>query len=133
MSNSLLRGRPLHYRFDDEGNVVPCRNIIEWSIWSETHDRRVELTVIGNINISTVLLTHDHNYWGEGPPILFETMVWITVPDSGHNYGREWLDGQQRYSTIEEARQGHALLVEAVKERMAADFILEAYDADNEP
>ena len=53
--------------------------------------------------ISTVWLGLDHHY-GNGPPLIFETMVF--------DREGEWTDlDQRRYSTEEQARAGHAEMV----------------------
>lgn len=125
------------FTMDDQGRVAPCWDTMEWGEYMEHSDRKVALTTIGRVNISTVFLGLDHNHW-EGPPLIFETMIWVTVPEALDkygisNHGREWLDGQQRYSTLEEARQGHAAIEEGVKERLAAGWqpwLLEDKDAD---
>ena len=55
-----------------------------------------------------VFLGLDHQY-GEGPPVLFETMV----------FGGELDQEQVRYHTWEEAAAGHAAMVERVKAAQA--------------
>jgi len=65
----------------------------------------VALNNIGNVKISTVFLRIDHQY-GDGPPILFETMI----------FGGQYDDYQQRYSTWEEAASGHRVAVALVSE-----------------
>jgi hypothetical protein len=49
------------------------------------------------IHVSTVFLGINHNFRGEGPPIVFETMVF------GGAFDRQ----QRRYATWEEAEWGH--------------------------
>lgn len=52
-------------------------------------------------HVSTVFLGLNHNHFGKGDPILFETMV----------FGGP-LDGEQhRYCTYDEAERGHAEMV----------------------
>lgn len=60
---------------------------------------------IGDVEISTVWLGLDHNFNDEGPPLIFESMIF------GGNYDEE----QHRYSTWAEAEEGHKKLVEKVK------------------
>lgn len=77
--------------------------------------RRVEKTTIEEetgetIEVSTVLLMIDHNFLGEGPPIIFETMV----------FGGEMDEACWRYSTEEAARDGHETIVEALNGDKAA-------------
>lgn len=67
--------------------------------------RRVASTEVGLSWVSTVFLVHDHQY-GDGPPLLFETLVFEGV-----------LDGEcERYATWEEAERGHAEMVRRVRE-----------------
>lgn len=84
-----------HYILIDK---VPtrCNDLIKWTNWFETADRRVAKTDKDDISISTVFLGIDHSFGGN-KPLLFETMV----------FGGEYDEYQQRYSTWEEAEQGH--------------------------
>lgn len=54
--------------------------------------------------VSTVWLGLNHN-WGDGPPLIFETMVFSRVGG--------WSDDLyiERYSTIRQARDGHNRIV----------------------
>lgn len=57
-----------------------------------------------DVLVSTVWLGIDHQF-GDGPPLIFETMVF-----GGH------LDGEQdRYSTEREARDGHHVMCDRVR------------------
>lgn len=63
----------------------------------EYDDRRVAVTKENGWMVSTVFLGLDHQ-WGDGPPLIFETMI----------FDHPTLDGwQERYSTEDEARSGH--------------------------
>lgn len=84
------------YILDDAGNPVPCEDLDEWAKCYGKADRRVALDKRGDISVSTVFLGLDHN-WGEGPPLLYETMV----------FGGEHDRYEARYSTREEALKGH--------------------------
>lgn len=57
--------------------------------------------------VSTVFLSADHRM-GNGPPVLFETMVFDCPAQA-------WNDFQSRYCTVEEARAGHADIVERLR------------------
>jgi hypothetical protein len=77
---------------------------MEWGRFFQSADRRVASDEVGSARISTVFLGLDHSF-GDGPPLLFETMVF-----EGE------LDGEcERYSTWEEAEAGHSAMVERVK------------------
>ena len=78
---------------------VRCENVIEWGKWFETADRKVAKTENEGVQVSTVFLGSNHN-WGDGPPLLFETMI----------FGGKHDGDQERYSTREEAEAGHALM-----------------------
>ena len=83
--------------------AVPCSSD-EWVDWMEDHadDRHVGDTLIANeIRVSTVFLGLDHNIYGDGPPVLFETMIF--GKDDGGGLG----DYQERCSTWYEAEVLH--------------------------
>lgn len=82
--------------YDRKGNPI---TVEEWSeIWRKT-DRTVAKTTLSNgYRVSTVYLGLDHG-WGEGPPLIFETMVFG---------GEDWSEVDMlRYSTEEQALAGH--------------------------
>ena len=76
-------------------------NLMGWAIWFERADRRVALTEKGDVTVSTVFLGIDYSSDGK-KPLLFETMI----------FGGEHDQDQWRYSTWEEADEGHAKAVE---------------------
>lgn len=105
--------------FDIEGNPVefdlesPEGMEMMVKLWNKEY-RRVAQDYVGDIHVSTVFLPIDHG-WGEGPPILFETMVFGYGDDEEAIWeGREW---QWSYATKEEALVGHAKVLEAVRNR----------------
>lgn len=71
------------------------------SNWSE--DWIIARDTVGDAVVSTVFLGLDHQF-GDGPPLVFETMI----------FGGEHDQEQWRYSTIEEAREGHDRAVQIV-------------------
>ena len=79
-------------------------DLLKWALWIETADRHVRDTMQGDVRVSTVFLGLDHNFYDDGPPILFETMVFI-----GDGGGE-----MERYSTWAEAEEGHANMVAKV-------------------
>jgi len=81
----------------------PEHDLIVWATWFETADRSVAWTAQDDIVISTVFLGLDHRF-GDGPPQLFETMVFGGLED------RE-LD---RYATWDEAIEGHRAMVRKI-------------------
>lgn len=80
---------------------VPCDDIIKWGHMFESADRVVAKSDVGNgVRVSTVFLGLDHSY-GEGPPLLFETMIF-----GGVHAGYE-----ERCSTWDEAEKQHQIAV----------------------
>ena len=84
-------------------------NLFAWAAQFD-HDRRVaEDTLPDGTYISTVFLGLDHQF-GEGPPLIFETMVFSSEDDSNE------LD-VDRYSTETEAQAGHVVMVATWREQ----------------
>jgi hypothetical protein len=88
-----------------DGVPVLEPDLLTWAKWFEDGDkRRVALTEIGDVRISTVFLGIDHSFGG-GAPILFETMIFEGEHDQY----------QERYHTLEEAMIGHEKAVSLAK------------------
>ena len=63
------------------------------------------------IHVSTVFIGINHNFTGEGPPLVFETMV----------FGGAFDHQQRRYATWEEAEWGHVeILTEVIDSEKGA-------------
>lgn len=110
------------YILDEEGNVVPERDLFKWAAWFSDrpgvrivrrHERKAwsitfwkwTITFRKNIAVSTVFLGMDHGFarmFGDddAPPVLWETMIFGT---------RAYDDHQQRYSSLADALEGHHL------------------------
>lgn len=56
---------------------------MRWAHWYEKGRRIVKRSTIGPYMVSTVFLGVDHRFDGEGPPILWETMVFGEVTVCG--------------------------------------------------
>src|SRR5687768_5852202 len=93
--------KPMYYILEGK-EPKPCE-LMEWASSMSNIDGRVvnKTTLPDGTNISTVFLGLDHSY-GDGPPVLFETMI----------FGGEHDQEQWRYHTWDEAEKGHQ---EAVK------------------
>lgn len=89
----------------DGHKPVAIDDLLEWGKWFETANRTVSKTKINDVEISTVFLGLNHNF-GEGVPILFETMV----------FGGKLDQEMERYATWEEAEEGHERWVIKVKD-----------------
>ncbi len=82
---------------------VLVEDLLEWGRKFEVQDRVVGHDVVGDVRVSTVFLGLDHS-WGDGPPLLFETMV----------FGGEFDGEMERCSTWEEAEVQHAAMLRKV-------------------
>lgn len=60
---------------------------------------------IGQIKVSTVWLGLNHSRIGEGPPLIFETLI----------FGGEYDQEMYRYTTEDQALAGHEIAVDLVK------------------
>ncbi len=89
----------------DGHRVVLCTDLIEWAKKFERKNRRVGDDTKDNVRVSTVFLGLDHSF-GQGPPLLFETMV----------FGGEHHGDMDRYSTWEQAEKGHKAMCKKVFE-----------------
>ena len=90
-----------YYILDDDHNLIATDDVAIWGEWFGTADRHVALTEIDGIKVSTVCLGLDHNYSLDGPPMLFETMV----------FGGEHDEECWRCSTWDEAVAQHERVV----------------------
>lgn len=98
---------------------VICTDTLEWAKWLETADRHVKNEYVGNYWVSTVFLGIDHNFYG-GDPILFETMVFDHgrtehLDRFNQDYHPTIDDYSERYSSWEEAENGHNRIVKMVR------------------
>ena len=111
----LIEGRPIRPQFYilEHHTPVPLDDIVAWARWKvDSVAWRVARSQVADVEISTVFLGLDYNFTYQGPPMLFETMVFKRpgVGDVVHEYTR-------RYPTWDEAEAGHA---EVVTEVLAA-------------
>ena len=64
------------YILDEYHQVKPADDFLKWAEWFENRENRIVRQDEENgVRVSTVFLGIDHNWSGEGPPVLFETMV----------------------------------------------------------
>lgn len=93
--------RQLYYRLDENNIPIPC----SMEEWCGAHKRVGDDDITDKIRVSTIFLGLDHN-WADGPVILFETMI----------FGGKHDEYQERYSTWDEAVEGHKKAIELVKQ-----------------
>ena len=97
---------------EDRKTPIPVK-LLDWALsFEDPNWRRVGLTMIENQRVSTVFLGLDHRFMSEGPPILWETMI----------FGPWWGHGeyQERYTSWEDAVAGHE---RAMRRAMWVEFL----------
>lgn len=92
-----------HYVLNEQGEPELVESLLEWAARFDRQTRVIEQTTLPNgLFVSTVFLGLDHSF-GEGPPVLFETMVF------GGPENRTPIDDyQERYTSRHDALVGHA-------------------------
>lgn len=105
--------------FDKQGNPIDIATADR--LLGDHEYSRVALTEVTSgadtsvkWRISTVWLGTNHQ-WGDGPPLLFETMVF-----NGNSAADELME---RWSTEEEAKRGHAEIVTTVAATVTQDVV----------
>ena len=90
-----------HYILEGR-KTVSCDLMTLAKAMNNVANRRIERTQINDeVHVSTVFLGLDHSF-GEGPPLLFETMV----------FGGDMDQEEDRYTTYDQAEAGHKAMVE---------------------
>jgi hypothetical protein len=87
---------------EDGRTPVPCPCLLEWAEWLDTADRCVAWTGNASKYVSTVFLGLDHRHFGGGPPLVFETILFIDGRPTGE---------MERYSSWDDAETGHKCFV----------------------
>jgi hypothetical protein len=98
------------YRRDGTAYPDGQYGLFQWAKDQQNHQYKVvrQETLPNGYWVSTVWLGLNHNF-GEGPPLIFETMV--------TNPAGDWEDYQERYSTEQEAMEGHKRTVRRFSRR----------------
>lgn len=96
------------YILNAQGEPVSEPDLMTWGKWLETNrsTRIVNQEKVGQSTVSTVFLGLDHNFDTDGPPVLWETMV----------FGGKLNGEMERCSgSREQAEAMHQRMVERVK------------------
>ncbi len=96
--------------YDRQGHPITLARYA-WLIGYHTRTevyKRIALDDIGLYRVSTVWLGANHNWTGVGPPIIFETMVFLA------GSSEDW--GMHRYATEEQALAGHEAVCAEIRE-----------------
>ncbi len=86
---------------------VQVAGVNEW-MGNSNEDRNVRKDTFDDVLVSTVFLGIDHNFENEGPPLLFETMI----------FGGEHDQYQTRCSTWDEALIQHEEACKLVRNKL---------------
>ena len=96
------------------GEPVHTDDHLEWGVWFEStfkdDSRRVASTDVGHLNVSTVFLGLDHRFIGDGPPLLYETMIF----GADEEYCERW-------TTWQEAEAGHQQAVRVAELKLKGE------------
>ena len=95
------------YVLDAERRPVPV-DIETWGRFFEHEPNRIVgmTQITSEVEVSTVFLGLDHGLWRDGPPILFETMI----------FGGPLDQCQWRYVSWDDAEVGHQAAVRKARE-----------------
>lgn len=125
----------MHYILDQHKVVIPEPDAIKWAEWmngswygedAENHPRYVKKTDVGDMTVSTVFLGLDYNHFAQGDPIVFETMVFRAMKETGcqevvgfnghdETIGSLLWGDNRRYSLYAHAIAGHDETVEELQ------------------
>lgn len=95
----------------DENGEPKAVDILTWGKDFEMADRRVAVDMIGDLKVSTVFLGLDHNFSDEGPPVLWETMVFGLPGDE---------EIMLRYTSKTDALEGHKRTCDEMRGRISS-------------
>ncbi len=96
------------YVLDTNGNPVEIYDQKEWNQFFMHGDRTLRKDIVNDITVSTVFLGVDHNFLGDGDPILWETCIFMNDDHS---------EVVERYDNKAAAEKGHLHWCEQVATR----------------
>jgi hypothetical protein len=108
---------PYNPYFDRQGRQLP--DMGAWiKLVGEPDYKRIALTTVGRIHVSTIWTGMDMGWAEDGGPIIFETMTFARRKrDRRKPFAvNRWCE---RYATETEARKGHEKIVNAIRARGA--------------
>lgn len=96
--------------FDRQGRPITSQQFCELNKKDDYRHIGYDVLKWGGV-VSTVWLGVSYNFNLDGPPIIFESMVFSKAPsEKSGQFGRALY--QTRYSTLADAKAGHRKLVE---------------------
>ncbi len=106
--------------------ITTTNDTMAWARNFESRSAHIlKQETINGLFVSTVFLGIDHS-WGNGPSVLWETMIFGNADDERDQY-------QERYTSEEDALRGHALVVAAIERGGGFYDQLEAGDESDGP
>lgn len=105
--------RMRYWILDADGIPQPTDDVIKWGKFFESKERQIGYYERDGYWVSTVFLGIDHRFMQNGPPLLFETMVFDDVREEREfPPGRKYITNGnsmecERYSTKDDALIGH--------------------------
>lgn len=115
--------------YDKEGR--PLDQMSAWQLLEDWDYKRVDSTDVGPYWVSTVWLGLDHRFAGDGPPLIFETMVFLKGErDDPEHVGLQDID-VVRYSSLQQAQEGHQAMVLLVEATLDEEPPSEPSQAEN--
>lgn len=113
--------RLTHITFFDIGFDIYCDwdgkpiRLWEWVFKGAMMNKHVGDDIVNGYRVSTVWLGINHGYL-EGEVVIFETMVFSVEGENKDDISQKWeCEFLQRYSTYEEAVEGHKKVCEIAK------------------
>jgi hypothetical protein len=101
---------PEYYLLNEDHSLRPVP-FMEWAYGFATTDRCVAWSGNADKYVSTVFLGLDHRFFGDGPPLVFETMVFVnegaTFKFNGQERPCNTILDQERYGSWAAAEAGH--------------------------
>ena len=106
-----------HYILRDR-KIVPA-TLMVWARWMERNrqEKVVEQTRLAGFMVSTVFLGMDHGFNPEGPPVLWESMVFDVQENGDWVSSSEW-DMDRCAGSWEQAQEMHVRMVRAVAQAL---------------
>ncbi len=106
-----------YYIYDDAGQPV-ATDVTTMARWLTDERRRLVFDKVGKMEVSTVFLGINHQ-WNEGPPVLWETMVFGLRDDMD--------EIQLRYTSQADAIKGHKRTCDEMRAVLDGRSLTRAY------
>jgi hypothetical protein len=108
----MLRGVLQRYVLDDNGDPVRQDDHAAWKrFMQDVSRRRVAFDEAGRWTVMTLFMGIDHDFVGNGPPVLWKTSVFGPQPWGGFScwYSSRWRALSQHDQLAEAVRRGQHL------------------------